>query len=124
MNLLELTLQQLQARHDAAVAAVQSRADDIATLDRLMFALRSRGWAAQASVDTAPIGCGASVTLWLHLSATERELADALEFLGRDGVSAHRVVNHERRTMRHYSLRLANATVQLYAYVHPAQVAA
>jgi hypothetical protein len=51
-------------------------------------------------------------------------LADVIEFLGADGVSASRVLHHERRTLRHYSLRLGSCTVQLHAYIHAAREAA
>jgi hypothetical protein len=124
MNLLDLTLQQQQAQHDAAVAALHARSADIALLERLGTALRARGWNAQPHVTIGAVAGAARCELWLHLSATQVELADVIEFLGADGVSASRVLHHERRTLRHYSLRLGSCTVQLHAYIHAAREAA
>lgn len=124
MTLLELTLQQQQAQHDAAVAALTTRSADIALLERLGAALRARGWNAQPHVTVGPLAGAARCELWLHLSATQVELADVIEYLGTDGVSATRVLHHERRTLRHYSLRLGGCTVQLHAYIHTAKEAA
>ena len=124
MTLLELTLQQQQAQHDAAVAALNVRSADIANLERLGTALRARGWNAQPHVTVGPIAGAARCELWLHLSAIQVELADVIEYLGTDGVTATRVHHHEHRTLRHYSLRLGNCVVQMQAYVHPAREAA
>ncbi len=124
MTLIELIRAQQQARHDATMTAIDDRSRDIDTLDRLARSLRARGWNVQPNVTTEPIGSIVRCELWLHVSATADELADVLEFLGADGVHASRILHHERRTLRHYSLRLRDCTVQLHAYVHAARVAA
>lgn len=124
MTLLELTLQQQQAQHDAAVAAIHTCSADIALLERLGTALRARGWNAQPHVTVGARAGAQRCELWLHLSANPNELADVIEYLGADGVSATRVLHHEHRTLRHYSLRLGSCSVQLHAYIHTAREAA
>lgn len=124
MTLIELIRAQQTARHDAAMTALDDRARDIDLLDRLARSLRGRGWNAQPNVTTEQVGSTVRVELWLHLSATASELADVLEHLGRDEITASRIVHHERRTLRHYALRLRDCTVQLHAYIHAARVAA
>jgi hypothetical protein len=124
-TLLAQALTQQQQRNAAALSAIESRAHDIATLDRLVRNLRARGWKAEAMVETEPAGGHAVCRLTLLLSCSENELADVLEHLGTDGVGIDRRVVQDLGCSRHYTLRLANCSLRLVAYVHtPARAAA
>jgi hypothetical protein len=124
-TLLAQALTQQQQRNAAALSAIESRAHDIATLDRLVRNLRARGWKAEAMVETEPAGGHAVCRLTLLLSCSENELADVLELLGADGVGIDRRVVQDLGCSRHYTLRLATCSLRLVAYVHtPARVAA
>jgi hypothetical protein len=119
------TLAQQQRRNAAALAAIESRAGDIADLEKLTAALRARGWKAEALVDTHKSGDAAACELVLLLSCNERELFDVIEHLAGDGVSATRDVLGDLGCSRTYRLGLARFRLRMQAYVHsPARVAA
>jgi hypothetical protein len=124
-TLLLQAITQQQQRNAAALNAIESRAHDIATLDRLVRNLRARGWKVEPLVETEPAGGHAVCRLTLLLSCSESELADVLEHLGTDGVGIDRRVVQDLGCSRHYTLRLATYSLRLVAYVHtPARVAA
>ena len=117
-TLLSRSIEQQLQRNAAALAAIESRSHDIAQLDRLVAALRARGWRAEAYVDTTPSGNAAICNLALLLSCSEGELADALEYLVCDGVGVSRDVRGDMGCSRRYRLRLATFILYLNAYVH------
>lgn len=114
------TLTEQQRRNAAALAAIESRAGDIADLEKLTVALRARGWKAKALVDTHKSGAGAACELALLLSCTEGELFDALEYLAADGVGATRDVMGDLGCGRTYRLALNRFRLRMQAYVHSA----
>jgi hypothetical protein len=123
--LLAQAITQQQQRNAAALAAIESRAPDIAILDRLVRNLRARDWKAEALVETEPVGSHAVCRLLLLLSCSENELGNVLEHLGADGIGVDRWVTGDIGCSRQYQLRLDRCTVRLHAYVHtPARVAA
>lgn len=122
-GLLEQAIFEENKRHDAALAAIQSRAPDISVLERLVRALQARGWRAEALVEPRRYGLNAAIELVLLLSCSEGELLDVMEYLTAEGIHVAR--GGERRYSREYALRLATFTVRMNAYVHtPARVAA
>lgn len=123
MSLYSETLAFEASRYQAAVAAIESRRADIEALGRMRIALRARGWAAEAVVTTeGPQRERCALALWM--SVTERELADVIEHLGHLGVAATRIVHHDRRTLRHYTLQLNGFPVALFAQLHGSKEAA
>lgn len=124
-TLLEQAINQEQQRHAKALAAIESRAPDVNTLERLVRALQARGWKAEALVEPRSYGNNAAVELVLMLSCSEGELFEALEYLGGDGVGIARKVTGDIGCSREYALKLSTFGVRLNAYVHsPARVAA
>ena len=124
-TLLSRSLAQQLQRNAAALAAIESRGNDLAQLERLVAALRARGWRAEAYVNTTPSGELALCELALLLSCSENELADTLEFLTADGVGITSDVRADMGCSRRYRLRLSHFALNLNAYVHtPARVAA
>jgi hypothetical protein len=124
-TLLAQALHQEQQRHQAALAAIESRKQDIASLDRLVLALRARGWKVEALVEPRAYGSHVALELVALVSCSEPELCDILEFLERDGVHATRRVTGDIGCSREYLLKLDRFAVRMNAYVHtPARVAA
>jgi len=124
-GLFEQAIFEENKRHDAALAAIQSRAPDISVLERLVRALQARGWRAEALVEPRRYGLNAAIDLVLLLSCSEGELLDVMEYLTADGIHVARKVTGDIGCSREYALRLATFTVRMNAYVHtPARVAA
>lgn len=124
-TLLARSLAQQLQRNAAAVAAIESRSGDLVQLERLVAALRARGWKAEPYVNTTPSGELAVCELALLLSCSEPELCDVLEYLTADGVGVARDLRGDIGCSRRYKLRLNTFALYLNAYVHtPAKVAA
>lgn len=119
------SLAEQQTRNAAALAAIESRAQDIDRLDALVAALRARGWKAEGLIETLPYGSAATAQLALLLSCSGHELVEAIEYLTADGVHVARNVAGDMGCSREYQLKLDRFSVRLHAYVHtPAKVAA
>ena len=117
-SLLAQAISTEQKRHDAALAAIESRAPDIYTLERLVRALQARGWKAEALVEPRLYGNNGAVELVLLLSCSEGELFDVMEYLAADGVGIARKVTGDMGRSREYALKLSTFGVRLQAYVH------
>ena len=117
-TLLAQAINQQHQLNAAALAAIEARAPDIASLDQLSRLLRARGWKSEPLVETHPYGSAAACSLVLLLSCSEPELADVLEFLAADGVTVSRRVTGDMGCSRQYQLRLDRCTVRMNAYVH------
>jgi hypothetical protein len=117
-NLVDRFLAEENARHIAAIAAIDARKADIAELARLSTLLKARGFRAAEYAATTLVGADCACTLRLWLTATRAELNEVLEQLAADGVEFGRQCETDVGDSISYSLKLARQTLRLQVFIH------
>lgn len=84
-TLLSQALAEQDARHAAAIAAINARTGDLLEAQKLVEALSARGAKIRALVDFQPVGVHALCRITLWLTATSAEFAEITHWvLGAD----------------------------------------
>lgn len=105
-GLLDRAVALQRLRNDAALAAIEARAADIAEAEKFERWLCARGHHARVAVDTAAVGqsCFCNITLWL--SSSPHEFAELQLALQQQGIATERTLLADRGQMRSYVMRL------------------
>ncbi len=118
LTLLERTLMEEAARHEAADAAIAVRAADINEAGRLTAALAARGYNVRDVVLVQQVGSLATVRIQIWLSCTLDELGRALACLTDNDITISRDLAVEAGDVRCYQLQLRGQILELRAAVH------
>ena len=116
--LLEVALAEQEARNSAAIAAIKSRAADLAEAQKLVEALGARGAKIRAIVDTQPIGAQAVCRITLWLTSTRAEFNELKSWLLGADITLTRLPPLDIGDISMYELTLRSQTLRLHAALH------
>lgn len=112
-SLFETALAEQEARNATALAAIRSRASDIAEAQRLVEALSARGGKVRAIVDTLPNGAQSTCRIGLWLTTTRAQFSEIKTWLLGADITLTRLPPLDIGDITMYELTLRAQTLQL-----------